>query len=319
MVELRLIEHALALARFGNFARAARALHLTQPTMSRSIAALERAVGVQLFDRGPKGVEPTAFGSILLERGAQLLAGEADLRREIQLLARLEVGRLAICAGPFPFEISVGAAVTKLVAAHPRLRLKAVLTDPRDVVREVLARRVDVGLADLRFIGGQGDLVAESMPMHDIFVACRPGHPLLRRAGLRLDEILSYPLASTLITNEAITAAVTSSDPADLLDAGPGEFVPPIYVNSYALARQIARDTDSLVPGTARMLAPDLAAGQLVRLDFHMPAVRTNYAIIHRRDRSLSPAARVFIDLVREVEADVVATEARADMPASLQ
>lgn len=317
MVELRLIQHALALARFGNFARAARALHLTQPTMSRSIAALERAVGVRLFDRGPKGVEPTAFGSILLERGAQVLAGEADLRREIQLLAGLEVGRLAICAGPFPFEISVGAAVTRLVAAHPGLRLKAVLTDPRDVVREVLARRADVGVADVRFIAGQGDLVAAPMPMHDIFVACRPSHPLAKRAGLRLDEILSYPLASTLITNEAITAAAASRDPPDLLDAGPGEFVPPIYVNSYALARQIARDSDALVPGTARMLAPDLAAGQLVRLDFHMPAIRTNYAIIHRRDRSPSPAAQAFIDLVRVVEAEEVATEARANMPAS--
>lgn len=317
MIELRLIQHALALARYGNFARAAAALHLTQPTMSRSIAALERAVGVRLFDRGPKGVEPTAFGSILLERGAQVLAGEADLRREIQLLARLEVGRLAVCAGPFPFEISVGAAITQLVAAHPGLRLKAVLTDPRDVVREVLARRADVGVADVRFISGQGDLVAESMPTHDIFVACRPSHPLAGRAGLGLDEILSYPLASTLITNEAITSAVASRDPSDLLDAGPGDFVPPIYVNSYALARQIARDTDALVPGTVRMLASDIAAGQLVRLDFHMPAVRTNYAIIHRRDRSLSPAAQAFIDLVRVVEADVAATEARADTPAS--
>ena len=144
MIELRLIRHTLALARFRNYARAAQSLHLTQPTMTRSIAALERAVGVRLFDRGPNGVEPTAFGNILLERGARVLAGEADLRREIQLLAGLDVGRLAVSAAPFPFEISVGAAVAPLIAAHPRLKVRALLADPREVVRDVLARSADV-------------------------------------------------------------------------------------------------------------------------------------------------------------------------------
>jgi len=316
MIELRLIQHALALARFRNYARAAQSLHLTQPTMTRSIAALERAVGVRLFDRGPNGVEPTAFGNILLERGARVLAGEADLRREIQLLAGLDTGRLAVSAAPFPFEISVGTAVARLIAAHPGLKVRALLADPREVVRDVLARRADVGLVDVQFVRGKTDLVAESMPRHDFVMAGRPNHPLAGRAGLRLAEVLAFPMASTLIVNEAVTAAVASGGVSDLLDADHGELIPAIHVNSYALARQIACDTDALVPGTARMLAPELNAGRLVRLNFQMPGLRTNYAIIHRQDRSLSPAAQAFIDLVRAVEAEVVATEMHAATPA---
>lgn len=316
MIELRLIQHALALARFRNYARAAQSLHLTQPTMTRSIAALERAVGVRLFDRGPNGVEPTAFGNILLDRGARVLAGEADLRREIQLLAGLDTGRLAVSAAPFPFEISVGTAVARLIAAHPGLKVRALLADPREVVRDVLARRADVGLVDVQFVRGKTDLVAESMPRHDFVMAGRPNHPLAGRAGLRLDEVLAFPMASTLIVNEAVTAAVASGGVSDLLDADHGELIPAIHVNSYALARQIACDTDALVPGTARMLAPELNAGRLVCLDFHIAGLRTNYAIIHRQDRSLSPAAQAFIDLVRAVEAEVVATEMHAATPA---
>jgi len=312
VIELRLIQHALALARFRNYARAAQSLHLTQPTMTRSIAALERALGVRLFDRGPNGVEPTAFGNILLERGARVLAGEADLQREIQLLAGLDIGRLAVSAAPFPFEISVGAAVARLITAHPGLKVRALLADPREVVRDVLARSADVGLVDVQFIRGQADLVAEPMPQHSFIMAGRPSHPLASRAGLRLAEVLAFPMASTLIVNEAVTAAVASEGTSDLLDADHGELIPAIHVNSYALARQIACDTDALVPGTARMLAPELDAGRLVRLDFHMPGLRTNYAIIYRKDRSLSPAAQAFIDLVRAVEAEVVATEVHA-------
>ena len=316
MIELRLIQHALALARFRNYARAAQSLHLTQPTMTRSIAALERALGVRLFDRGPNGVEPTAFGNILLERGARVLAGEADLQREIQLLAGLDIGRLAVSAAPFPFEISVGAAVARLITAHPGLKVRALLADPREVVRDVLARSADVGLVDVQFIRGQADLVAEPMPQHSFIMAGRPSHPLASRAGLRLAEVLAFPMASTLIVNEAVTAAVASEGTSDLLDADHGELIPAIHVNSYALARQIACDTDALVPGTARMLAPELDAGRLVRLDFHMRGLRTNYAIIYRKDRSLSPAAQAFIDLVRAVEAEVVATEVHAATPA---
>jgi DNA-binding transcriptional LysR family regulator len=173
-----------------------------------------------------------------------------------------------------------------------------------------------VGLVDVQFIRGQADLVAEPMPQHSFIMAGRPSHPLASRAGLRLAEVLAFPMASTLIVNEAVTAAVASEGTSDLLDADHGELIPAIHVNSYALARQIACDTDALVPGTARMLAPELDAGRLVRLDFHMPGLRTNYAIIYRKDRSLSPAAQAFIDLVRAVEAEVVATEVHAATPA---
>ena len=92
MIEFRVLQHALALERHQNFARAAAALNLSQPSLSRSIAGLEQLLGVPLFDRGPKQVVPTVFGRILLERGAELLRGEGELRREIQLLAGLELG-----------------------------------------------------------------------------------------------------------------------------------------------------------------------------------------------------------------------------------
>ena len=105
MFELRLLRHALALARYRNFARAAEALHLTQPSLSRSIAVLEKDLGVRLFDRSKSGVRPTAYGELLLQRGAALVGGEDELRREIQLLAGLETGTLCIGAGPYPPDI----------------------------------------------------------------------------------------------------------------------------------------------------------------------------------------------------------------------
>ena len=111
MNDLRLIRLAIALGRHGNFARAAEEMSISQPSLTRGIAALESSLGVALFDRTRKGAIPTAFGRVLLDRGESMLRSDADLRREIKLLAGLEVGSLAIGAGPFAGEISVAKAV----------------------------------------------------------------------------------------------------------------------------------------------------------------------------------------------------------------
>jgi DNA-binding transcriptional LysR family regulator len=86
--------------------------------------------------------------------------------------------------------------------------------------------------------------------------------------------------------------------------------VPPVLVNSVALARVIAQESDMLVPGTVAMLADDLARGRLVRLNCSAPAMRTNDGMLYLRDRSLSPAARAFIATLRQVEAEAQAEHA---------
>jgi len=178
MLELRHLRHALALAKHRNFARAAEALHLTQPSLSRSIAALEEELGVLLFDRSKSGIRPTAYGELLLQRGAALLEGEADFRREIQLLAGLEAGTLCIGAGPFPAEISVGTAVARLLRAHPRLRVEVLCADPDEITRRVLAGQFDVGIGNPSAIAETPRLRFEQLPSHRAYLACRPGIPL---------------------------------------------------------------------------------------------------------------------------------------------
>jgi DNA-binding transcriptional LysR family regulator len=304
MIELRHLRHALALGRYRNFARAAEALHLTQPSLTRSIAALEGSLGVRLFDRDKKGIEPTAFGQLVLERGAALLANELDLQREIELLAGLECGTVTIGAGPYPAEISVGKAVTGLLRAHPGLRVAVLTRAPDEIMRKVLAGEFDVGIGDPRLLGDISRLHIEPLASHRIYFACRAGHPLASLPDLTLENILRFPMATTLLGG-ATAAAAAADHRAGRLDPATGHFTPAIHVDSLALARQIARDSDVLLPGTASMLADDVMAGRLVRLPFHVPLMRTDYAIITLRSRSLSPAARAFIEHFRIVEAEV--------------
>ena len=72
-LKLRQPNVLLAVAQCGSMAKAAEHLAISQPVVSKTIAELERVVGVRLLDRGPHGVEPTIFGRALLKRSVAIL------------------------------------------------------------------------------------------------------------------------------------------------------------------------------------------------------------------------------------------------------
>ena len=306
MNDLRLIRLAIALGRHGNFARAAAEMNTSQPNLTRGIAALERSLGVPLFDRTRKGAIPTVFGRVLLERGESMLRDDADLRREMQLLAGLETGSLAIGAGAFAGEISVPKAIAHVVRAHPRLRIRFIVADPDQVVQDVLAGRIDVGVASTVGLESDVRLVVETLPPLRVYLACRPDHPLARETRPSLARALEFPLATTQL--RGAQAALASRAGATKARQGIA-FDPQILVNSLSHARLIARDSDALVPATAALLAGDVAAGRLVKLDCRVPEMRTTYGILYLRGRTLAPAAKMFIETLRAVEAEAKQSE----------
>ena len=304
MIEFRVLQHALALERHQNFARAAAALNLSQPSLSRSIAGLEQLLGVPLFDRGPKQVVPTVFGRILLERGAELLRGEGELRREIQLLAGLELGTLVIGAAPYPTEISIGSAVARLSSAHPRLKIRVVTGDPDEICRKVLGGEFDVGVASAYAAEGMPRLQLESLSPHAIHLACRAGHPLAALPRPSLATILAFPLVSTLFSSD-VAAVVGAFQGAGSIDPESRKFAPAIHVNTLTLARQIALGCDALFPCTDAMIAAELASGSLVKLPFQHPLMKVNQSLITLRDRTLSPATQAFLGVMRDLDLEL--------------
>jgi DNA-binding transcriptional LysR family regulator len=315
--QLHLLRQAVALGQHRNFARAAESMNTTQPSLTRGIAALERSLGVLLFERTRKGVVPTAYGRVLIERAGTLLRSHTDLRRELQLLAGLKEAELSIGAGPYAAETSVAQTLARPVSAHPRLRIQCLVADPDQVVQDVLAGRVDIGIARIEGLDQEQALVIEALPPLRIHLACRPGHPLTREARPSLARVLEFPLATTLLRGaHAWLAAAPDRDRTQEAPAA-AEFAPQITVNSLAVARIIAAGSDAIVPGTAAHLADDVAAGRLVRLPVEPPSIQSPHGIFFRRDRPLAPAATAFIETLRLVEEEARQADAVSRPPAA--
>jgi DNA-binding transcriptional LysR family regulator len=302
-MDLRSLRHALALGRHRHYGRAAAALYLSQPALSRSIAALERGLGVRLFERGRQGVRPTAFGELLLARGESLLDDVAELEREIARRQGLASGELRVGAGLYPAEISVATALGRLATRHPGLRLSLVGTDWRGVVEALRVRRLDLAVVELAPFAGDATIATQPLAPHPGVIVCRPGHPLLARRRRDLAGILAYPLVGPRLPPRVGTALLGSA--RGLVTDALGDLVPAYHVETVQPAKLMVAASDAIAILPRPLVRSELAAGSLVALDYRAPWLRTNYGFAWPRERPLSPPAEAFMAAVRAVEAGI--------------
>jgi len=152
-MSLRQLAHALALAKHRNFRLAAAELHISQPALTRSVKALEEALGARLFDRLSSGVELTAAGEIVLERGRRVLQESEDMERALADLLGIVRGSLIISTGPYPGDALVPDAVAALMQRAPDIHCLIREVDWSGVPRQLLDRQSDLAVADVSEVG----------------------------------------------------------------------------------------------------------------------------------------------------------------------
>src|SRR5829696_8110407 len=150
-IGLRLKLHNLhvlmAVAEAGNMSKAAALLNTTQPAISRSIAELERTLGVRLLDRTPQGVDVTEYGRLLLHGGAAVFDDLRQVVKDIKFLADPASGELRIGCSHVLAVTFVPAVVQRVFQQYPRIVFRLVTATPESLVRELNERNVDLLIA----------------------------------------------------------------------------------------------------------------------------------------------------------------------------
>ena len=289
-LQLRHIQHAVALAEEGNYTSAAKRLHLSQPALSRSIQVLEELLGTALFDRTSTRIVPTQIGDIVIERGKVLLLDAANVEREVQLALGLETGSLVIGAGPYPANISVGKACGQMIRDHPRLKVDVRVGDWKKLVQAVLDNTLDLAVSEISSATADSRLEVEALPRHHGHFICNPKHPLRNEAHLTLEQVQAFPIVSSSLPERFGPIATT------------------IRVDTFRLLRDIVIHSEALGLATPSQTEPDERAGLITRLPLQLPWMHTQYGFVRLRDRTPSPAAIVFMEKLRQVEAALPGT-----------
>jgi DNA-binding transcriptional LysR family regulator len=301
MIKLQQLAHAVALSRLGNFHRAAEAQHISQPALSRSIRSLEGSLGVPLFDRQGTAVTPTLYGEALVRRAETILAETDEMGREIALLQGLEAGSFGVAMGAFAAELSGGRALGELVRGHPNIRCQVRLCSWRGVAEMVLARSVDLGMAEISTIASVESFQVESVGQHELLLYCRRGHPLMGRRTVTDEDLNAFPQALIRVPPRGVGLLPGRSE----LDGKTGDLVPHVEVDDLNTARSIVLASDAFSAATAVQIEPWLRGGELGVLAYRAPWLRLHYGFVYLRGRMLSPAAELFMQIVRGIEADL--------------
>jgi DNA-binding transcriptional LysR family regulator len=187
-VELRQLEHFVAVAETRHFTRAAGELTISQSGLSASVRALERELHTTLFVRNTRRVDLTEAGRALLAESRRILAGAAAAREAVAAADGLLRGTLHVGAEQCIGVIDVPALLARFRAAYPGVEIQLRQSGSMLLLEELQAGRVDVA-----FVATSGRLAenVDLLPLatEPMVLVCHPDHRLAKRREISVAQL----------------------------------------------------------------------------------------------------------------------------------
>ena len=295
-MNIRHLEHLLAIAETGSFSRAAERSFITQSALSRSIRALEEALGGPVLDRIGKRNELTALGHDVVERARRIVLDAEELRRSAALFAGGGGGAIRVGLGSGPGAMLMTPLLCHVASHHPGVRVEISRGSTELQLGQLRSRALEALVIDARRIAPAPDLRIEPLgEMRTGFVA-RAGHPLAARRRVSLSEVLDHPVATTPLSGEVARLLVEQygprGDPATMATLRCED------VNS--LLETVSR-TQAVFLGIVAAAREGIEQGRLAELRI-APRVQATarFAYVTLAGRTEAPVMNVFREFVGE-------------------
>jgi len=295
-LKLRDVDILLTVVQMGSMGKAAGALNMSQPAVSKAIAGLEHTLGVRLLDRRHEGIEPTEYGRALLDCGLALFD---DLRRgvgNIEFLSDPTAGEVRIGCNPFLASSFVSAVVDRLSKRHPRMVFHLVTAYGATLYRELSERKVDFLIAR-RFSSPADERLESEYLFSDVYVVVAGARsPWVRRRRIALADLVHE--SWVLRPSESVIGAVAKEAfRVSGLDQPRVTAVtdsPEVRMSLLATGRFL-----TIVPASA--LRFPAKRSDIKILPVELPVAPVANEIVTLKNRTLGPVARLFIEHAREI------------------
>ena len=295
-IKLQDLHVLMTVAQVGSMGRAAQRLSTSQPAISRSIAGLEHALGVRLLERTAQGVEPTDYGRALLEGGGAAFDELLQAVKRIEFLADPASGEVRVGSTVFTAASFVSAVIDRLSRRHPNMRFQLTTASWEELHVQLRDRNVDF-LVTRRFGADARDRLDFEFLFDESFVVVAgASSPLARLRKLALRDLASerwvLPPPESVISSIAMQAFAESG--VDYPRAAVETLTPEVRMSLVATGRFITIFPASMVRFTARR-------SEIKVLPVRLGTARVPTGIVTLRNRSLGPAAKLFIQDSRDV------------------
>lgn len=192
-MEIRSARYFVTVAEELHFGRAAKRLHITQPGLSQGVKALEKAIGMQLFERRRQGVVLTVEGEALLPEFRELLARADAVDAFVKILAEQFHGSLTV---GYTRSAGLGRAfdlISRFRGAWPRIRIQSSSASSSGNLDAIRERRLDVGFVRPP-LPETAEVESVSLGREAVLVGLPSGHRLARSEEVRRQDLVGLPL-----------------------------------------------------------------------------------------------------------------------------
>jgi len=289
-MELRQLKYFTCLYEEGSVTRAAQRLNIVQPALSMQISKLEEELGQALFERTSKGMIPTEAGdqaySLFMPLLGQLLeARQILIHRDGEISGRIHAGLIASAANQ-----ALASTLAYFVEHHPNVELQVSYGYSQNLVDRVLSGDLDFAVINQSF--QQERLTRIDLVDEELLVATGAANRLRVKTPVPLSALreLKLVLPSRL---HGLRIVIDQS-----LAALGLELAPALELDDLTVIETFLRRSDyiSILPAT--VLRPGLEEGALRAYPLDRPGLNRSMVCVHDGRRPLSPAARLFVDII---------------------
>lgn len=290
----------IALDDYRNIHRAAEELHMTQPAASKQIKDLEEMLDVRLFERLPRGMEPTIYGETMIRHARMALTSLALAHDDLVALKAGLSGQVEVGVIMSPAMALLPRAIARIKEQAPLLRI-GVHLEPSNVLLDKLQRgTLDFMIGRILEKEDSSGLVYEELTEEPACAVVRPGHALLEARDLRLEDIADQPWIlpppGSILRHRF-----------DMMFRRAG-LQPPVNVvdtTALLLITTLLQQTDSLhvMPQEVAQYYASLNVMRILPIE--LPCKMDAFGIIRQQDHLLAPGADLLLKQVRLAASEI--------------
>lgn len=296
-MNLQNFRYLVSVAETGSITRTSEDLNVTQPAVSRGIAALESELGVQLFERLPKKMQLTRFGEVALRRGRAIFQQIEQTQQEINDIRSHSSSSFSIGAGPVWYSELLPQAI-RLAANEMRwAHIEIIGGYERHLVDLLRRGKVSFILSEITQDPEFSDLDVEPLTSAAYSVLARPGHPLGDGAPVELADLLRFPwiMPSSAVNAKNRLAGLFNSQ-------GMPAPHPEIKSSTLSFISKFISISDHL---TFLVESSQSRTAGLVPIPIRVPLPRRTAGIQRRKEDWLTPEANRVIEFLRLLSRDI--------------
>jgi DNA-binding transcriptional LysR family regulator len=294
----------IALDDHRNIHRAAEELHMTQPAASKQIKDLEEMLDVRLFERLPRGMEPTMYGETMIRHARMALTSLALAHDDIVALKAGLTGQVEVGIIMTPSMALMPRAIARVKEKAPMLRIGVHVEASNILLDKLQHGTLDFMIGRILEKENSAGLVYEELIEEPACAVVRPGHPLLDKKKLALKDIHALPWI--LPPHGSILR-----HRFDMMFRRAGLDVPTNVVDTTAmlLITALLQETDSLHVMPLEVARYYESLNALAILPIELPCKMDAFGLIRQQEHLLSPGAELLLGAVRAVARDMYSLE----------